>query len=177
MESAEAFTAVAKKPAWRIKYERMKERMARDPEYRKLQTRKRNERRRRRFAKDADAKADFVQRKRRRIESKKKAIITLAKGTTCSKCNGTYAQEELHFHHRDPTTKLFDLSSGHKFSYKLIRAEMKKCDVLCETCHCELHNPHAACGKVIVQASSPESAILPPQRSGHRLRRATLPVK
>jgi hypothetical protein len=138
MTPGDEVTGVSK---WKRDYLRQKERMARDPEFRRLQSRRRNHRRRRQFANDPKAKADFVQRKRHRLWSKKRLVIAEAKGTTCGKCGGTYPKAELDFHHRDPLTKLFDLSSGHRHSYAAIEKEIAKSIVLCRVCHCELHHP------------------------------------
>jgi hypothetical protein len=42
----------------------------------------------------------------------------------------------LHFHHRDPETKSFDISNqAHSRSIPELLAEVAKCDVLCEDCH------------------------------------------
>ena len=41
----------------------------------------------------------------------------------------------LHFHHRDPKTKLRNISDMDGYSLPKIKAEMRKCDVLCGVCH------------------------------------------
>jgi hypothetical protein len=42
----------------------------------------------------------------------------------------------LDFHHRDPSTKLFNVGSiSTRYSKKAILDEMEKCDVLCANCH------------------------------------------
>lgn len=45
----------------------------------------------------------------------------------------------LVFHHRDPETKSFELSSAGHRSKELVDAEMAKCDILCHNCHNILH--------------------------------------
>lgn len=45
----------------------------------------------------------------------------------------------LVFHHRDPTTKKFDISLSRDKAFSAILSEVKKCDVICANCHLELH--------------------------------------
>lgn len=45
----------------------------------------------------------------------------------------------LVFHHREPSSKKFDLSLGRDKAFSKILSEIKKCDVLCANCHLELH--------------------------------------
>jgi hypothetical protein len=54
----------------------------------------------------------------------------------CKECRYNADPELLHFHHRDPATKLFKIAWGlHKVSVKDLWAEIEKCDVLCDECH------------------------------------------
>jgi hypothetical protein len=54
----------------------------------------------------------------------------------CIKC-GENDWRCLTFAHRDPKTKLFDVSTGAGNGYgtKKLMNEIKKCDVLCFNCH------------------------------------------
>lgn len=45
----------------------------------------------------------------------------------------------LVFHHKDPTTKCFDLPNSRDKSFKAIVAEVAKCRVICANCHMALH--------------------------------------
>jgi hypothetical protein len=45
----------------------------------------------------------------------------------------------LDFHHRDPHTKSFKIAHGFHYEGSRVVAEMKKCDVLCKTCHRRAH--------------------------------------
>mgnify|MGYP001587426185 CR=1 FL=1 len=47
----------------------------------------------------------------------------------------------LEFHHRDPSTKLFQVSAfnSHKQNMDVLKVEIAKCDVLCANCHRKLH--------------------------------------
>jgi hypothetical protein len=48
---------------------------------------------------------------------------------------------ELTFHHRDPATKVADISTltARRASVQKVVAEVEKCDVLCLACHRALH--------------------------------------
>lgn len=76
-----------------------------------------------------------------RIERKKKFVDEA--GGKCSKCGYNKNLAALVFHHIDPSTKTYKLSS--LFTIKstpesLIREEMAKCELLCHVCHSELHD-------------------------------------
>jgi hypothetical protein len=44
----------------------------------------------------------------------------------------------LHFHHIEPSLKLYSLSnSGHTIGLSRLREEAKKCILLCSNCHSE----------------------------------------
>lgn len=54
----------------------------------------------------------------------------------CLSCGARPQAALLHFHHRNPATKLFKIAWGvYHVSAKILRAEIAKCDVLCEDCH------------------------------------------
>lgn len=54
-------------------------------------------------------------------------------GGKCAKCG---SGSELHFDHIDRSSKSFDISTGITSRKMLIvREEMKKCQLLCRTCH------------------------------------------
>ncbi len=60
-------------------------------------------------------------------------------GGECKICGYNKCIAVLDFHHRDPSTKKFEISrSGLVFSDRVIR-ELDKCDLLCSNCHKELH--------------------------------------
>jgi hypothetical protein len=58
------------------------------------------------------------------------------RGNRCVVCGET-AIMCLQFHHRDPSTKLFDISAGIRrgLGWNLILAEAEKCDIYCSNCH------------------------------------------
>ena len=81
-------------------------------------------------------RADGVAKRRRDIKSE----LAQARGGRCEHPGcpvpGTYvfSMSELDFHHRDPSTKIANLSN---WSYSLRKAEIEadKCDLLCALCH------------------------------------------
>jgi hypothetical protein len=60
-----------------------------------------------------------------------------AKAKPCMDCHLSFPPECMDFDHRDPKTKLFNISqaavSGR--SVASVRAEMAKCDLVCANCH------------------------------------------
>ena len=59
----------------------------------------------------------------------------------CESCGYDEDPAKLHFHHRDPDTKLFAVGgmSPGGFTEKF-KQEIAKCDVLCQPCHIEQHS-------------------------------------
>lgn len=54
-------------------------------------------------------------------------------------CIDCEAMTHLHFHHLDPSTKLFEVSQMGGYSDALFRAEVAKCVVVCDECHTDRH--------------------------------------
>lgn len=52
----------------------------------------------------------------------------------CAACSES-TPEVLVFHHRDPSTKVYNISTIYRRSEKVIWKEIAKCDVLCQNCH------------------------------------------
>lgn len=59
-------------------------------------------------------------------------------GGSCEICEST---EDLHFHHKDPSTKLFTISKASSFSEERFWNEVNKCVLLCGVCHSNHHKP------------------------------------
>lgn len=59
-------------------------------------------------------------------------------GGKCSRCGYDRSTAALEFHHRDSTTKSFEVNRGSGKSYELLREEALKCDLLCSNCHREV---------------------------------------
>jgi len=72
-----------------------------------------------------------------RTQKKKRAI--LYKGGSCQHCGYNKCLRALVFHHRDPSEKNFGIGSWRTSSWKRIKAELDKCDLLCANCHAEVH--------------------------------------
>ena len=74
-----------------------------------------------------------------RLHSMKHQVI-LMRGGKCERCGYDKCEDALCFHHRDPSTKKFQLSmqSG-STKWEDYLEESKKCDLLCLNCHAEEH--------------------------------------
>lgn len=74
-------------------------------------------------------------------QRKLKSLAVEYKGGCCIVCGYDKCHGALDFHHRDPETKLFSISSkkGHVLSYDII-SELDKCDLLCVRCHREIES-------------------------------------
>ena len=74
----------------------------------------------------------------RRWRIKKKLIDLM--GGKCEVCGYDKCMAALEFHHIDVNEKEFSLTNAYKKSEKEIKAEIKKCMLLCSNCHREIHN-------------------------------------
>ena len=75
---------------------------------------------------------------------RKQWLLSIAGGSICTNCGYTSdSVGALHFHHRDPSKKSFNLSNivtnQINMSFENVIAEIEKCDVLCSNCHAALH--------------------------------------
>ena len=77
----------------------------------------------------------------RRKAEKRLQIRAYKKEVGCSACGYKDNPDILHFHHKDPTTKLNNISRmlGKNHSMEKIKQEIDKCDLLCITCHHKEH--------------------------------------
>lgn len=65
-------------------------------------------------------------------------------GNACSNCGLKHDGQNtpvFDFHHRDPTTKLFNINQNHlnRYSKARVLIEVEKCELLCSNCH-RLHH-------------------------------------
>lgn len=82
-------------------------------------------------------RTDRVAKNRRKSKEK---LIQLH-GGKCVVCGYNRCMGALHFHHLDPSEKLFGISeNGFTRKFEYLVAESKKCILVCSNCHCELEN-------------------------------------
>ena len=80
-------------------------------------------------------RTEAVVRRRRKV----KAILLAEAGGRCSNCGYHRCPAALEFHHLDPAQKSFGLSvTGPTLSLERMRAEARKCVLLCSNCHAEV---------------------------------------
>lgn len=86
-----------------------------------------------------EEKQEAINKRYQQGIDRKKKIIEM-KGGGCQKCGYNKCLRVLTFHHRDPATKSFCLTSREigGFSWKSIIEEVEKCDLLCYNCHMEI---------------------------------------
>jgi hypothetical protein len=68
-----------------------------------------------------------------------RTIVDAAKNKPCMDCNQSFPLPVMHFHHRDPNTKVTAVAKLVSCNPSRIYAEMEKCDVLCSNCHIIRH--------------------------------------
>lgn len=80
-------------------------------------------------------RAESVVRHRQKV----KAILVQEAGGRCVACGYSRHIQVLQFHHRDPSEKRLQLSGqGVTYSLARLRAEARKCVLLCANCHVEV---------------------------------------
>jgi hypothetical protein len=64
-------------------------------------------------------------------------LISLKEGKPCTKCGGIFHHMAMEWHHRDPSTKVFNIADAVSLGYSKepILAENAKCDLKCANCH------------------------------------------
>ena len=79
------------------------------------------------------------------------------KGGCCEICSYNRCIEALEFHHVDPKTKEFGISSkGYSRSWEKVKTEIEKCILLCANCHREYHAGKLQLPQVTVVEKSDE---------------------
>jgi hypothetical protein len=79
-----------------------------------------------------------IEQTRQKRESRNELINSMK--TECANC-GLTTKAALQFHHTDPSTKLFSISTAkNAVSVQKLLDEIAKCIVLCANCHLILHN-------------------------------------
>ena len=73
---------------------------------------------------------------RQRVDRKRADLNVIKEAQGCMRCGYNEDGGKLHFHHRDPSTKLFKIGHGIAYSPQRLQEEIDKCDLLCASCHC-----------------------------------------
>ena len=82
-------------------------------------------------------RVDAITRRRRKV----KAILVAEAGGKCCICGYDGHPAALEFHHLDPAQKRLNVSaSGVGLALSTLRAEARKCVLVCSNCHAELEN-------------------------------------
>jgi hypothetical protein len=85
------------------------------------------------------AKSNAEKKQRRTLRM---GILRQEAGGKCSNCGYNRCPAALHFHHKNPTQKEFHISQyTGRYSMERLRAEARKCKLLCANCHIELTHP------------------------------------
>jgi transposase len=79
-------------------------------------------------------RVESVVRRRRKV---KQTLVTEA-GGRCRLCGYDRCTAALEFHHLDPSEKAFGLAQRGARSIEMLRAEVRKCVLLCANCHAEV---------------------------------------
>jgi hypothetical protein len=89
------------------------------------------------YRKNSARKIAWQERRRREL---RRWWLDLKATKQCERC-GEAAPECLHFHHRDPAEKEFDLAcaASNGLSKERVLREVAKCQVLCANCHLKHH--------------------------------------
>jgi len=124
---------VEKKQTW---HERNREKLR---EYYKLYysrpdvRERQNRRRREKYAQDSSRWKAANRRNRERL----KRYVWEQKSVPCKDCGQTFEPYVMHFDHRDPATKKYNVGKMYMSCNSLskIKEEIAKCDVVCANCH------------------------------------------
>jgi transposase len=73
-----------------------------------------------------------------RHRRKTKDILVADAGGCCCVCGYDRWRGALEFHHLDPETKRLAIGQGGALSLEMLRAEAKKCVLVCSNCHAEI---------------------------------------
>ena len=63
------------------------------------------------------------------------------KGGKCEKCGYCKNYAALDFHHTNPEEKDLNWKTSRHWSWKRLKIEIEKCQLLCKNCHAEAHYP------------------------------------
>lgn len=93
----------------------------------------------RKWRKDNPSKVQEIIRRsnlKRRQEYRKRIYDYQIEVGGCALCGTLPTQQcNLHFHHLDPSTRLFRISRGVEYTWEEVLIEIQKCIILCASCH------------------------------------------
>ena len=97
-------------------------------------------------------RSEAVVRRRRKV----KAILVAEAGGRCSVCGYDRNMRALQFHHLDPSLKRHEMNAkGVAIAIDKLRAEARKCVLLCSNCHAEVEDRKASISERAISAQSP----------------------
>lgn len=78
-----------------------------------------------------------IWKEQKELRASIKAKLVALAGGKCLDCGGVFPSVCYDFHHRDRSTKLFELSGMHLVTNAEpeLLEELAKCDLLCSNCH------------------------------------------
>jgi transposase len=96
-------------------------------------------------------RSEAVARRRRKMKS----ILVGEAGGMCVICGYAENMRALHFHHLEPSEKRIEINAkGVALSLDTLRAEARKCVLLCSNCHAEVEDGTASIPVVTLDRSS-----------------------
>jgi transposase len=96
-------------------------------------------------------RAEAVSRRRRKM----KAILVREAGGLCVICGYAGNMRALHFHHLEPSQKRIEINAkGVALSLETLRAEARKCVLLCSNCHAEVEDGSASIPAITLERAS-----------------------
>jgi hypothetical protein len=78
---------------------------------------------------------DQVKRNALKSKKRRKELLNGLKRKPCMDCGGEFPPVCMHFHHRDPKEKLFEIADKLTCSIIKLMEEISKCDLICANCH------------------------------------------
>lgn len=67
----------------------------------------------------------------------RKAWLSSLKTGPCLDCGVSYPPYVMHFDHRDPKSKQFQIAQSLTRAFRMVLKEIAKCDLVCANCHAE----------------------------------------
>jgi hypothetical protein len=75
-------------------------------------------------------------RSRAQLKAEARSLLQQLKSTPCLDCGGTFPPQSMHYDHRDPLSKIHDVSRLAALGrLDEMLSEIEKCDLVCANCH------------------------------------------